>query len=490
MARLPILNSEFLGEELESPYQDYTAPQSSSKTRKVLSTVQKLLKLYWERRELLNNVHQTSNDTNQYERKKESFQISHKLGKFVDVLTSLNSTLVRIENEGYKRKQNDSQLFMSQYSSEDASIPHKLEFVIDIYAIPIMAVIGLMMCMTGIYFLSSGARRGQIYSLMLSTLILFDSSYLFFEVLRGVGSYIMSVSSKFYGAFHITLISAIRFFGLASIFMLLAISHARLCAIRRPFKYNSSMLSWKERKKIWRKYLIPVVTLSLILTFPLLLTYQFAMDDNTKKDPVITPSSLPPSILYSLLYIDILNLGLLGIIPAILLYLAYQIRRELMKNDEVKAQITPTQSQKRVTFDPNTKLPGTSSKETKTSRSLVVGIIIFVTLQTFRIITTLGELYFMFETNKDNRSLEDWSHFFASLSELLMVIYTSLKVLIHLNPYLSTSSNQGVFPPRNSRNPIILFKKRISNITIATLNTILDETPTHDEQQEDDKKYI
>ena len=60
MARLPILNSEFLGEELESPNQDYTAPQSSSKTRKVLSTVQKLLKLYWERRELLNNVHQTS----------------------------------------------------------------------------------------------------------------------------------------------------------------------------------------------------------------------------------------------------------------------------------------------------------------------------------------------------------------------------------------------------------------------------------------------
>ena len=126
----------------------------------------------------------------------------------------------------------------------------------------------------------------------------------------------------------------------------------------------------------------------------------------------------------------------------------------------------------------------------KTSRSLVVGIIIFVTLQTFRIITTLGELYFMFETNKDYSSLEDWSHFFASLSELLMVIYTSLKVLIHLNPYLSTSSNQGVFPPCNSRNSITVFKKRISNITIATLSTILDEHPTHDEQQEDDKKYI
>ena len=75
MARLPILNSEFLGEELESPHQDYTAPQNSSKTRKVLSAVQKLLKLYWGRREFLQNIHHKSNDTEQYEQKKESFQV-------------------------------------------------------------------------------------------------------------------------------------------------------------------------------------------------------------------------------------------------------------------------------------------------------------------------------------------------------------------------------------------------------------------------------
>ena len=111
-------------------------------------------------------------------------------------------------------------------------------------------------------------------------------------------------------------------------------------------------------------------------------------------------------------------------------------------------------------------------------------------MQTLRIITTLGELYFSFEPNKDNKALEDCSHFFASLSELFMVIYTSLKILMYLNPYLSTSSIQGVFPPRNSRNPVIEFKKRVSNITISTLSTILDENPTHDEQQEDDKKYI
>ena len=490
MARLPILDSQFLREELESPHQDYTAPQNSSTTIKVLSAVQKLLKLYWGIRELSQNVHHKSNDTEQYEQKKESFKISHKLGRFVDVLTSLNSTLVRIKNDGYKRKQNHSQPFMSQYSSEDASILNELEYFINAYAIPILAVIGFMMCMTGIYFLSSGPRRGKIYSMMLSTLILFDSAYLFCEGLKGVGSYIMSVSSNFYEAFNITLTSAIRFFGFASIFMLVAISHVRLCAIRSPFKYNDNMLSWKERKRIWRKYCISVITLSLILTLPLLLAYRFPIDDGIKTDRVTAPFTLRISILYSILYIEILNLGLLGIIPAILLYLAYQIRRELKDNEEMKARFTPVQSQKRISFDQNTRISGTSSKEIKTSRSLVIGIIIFVTLQTLRIITTLGELYFSFEPNKDNKALEDCSHFFASLSELFMVIYTSLKILMYLNPYLSTSSIQGVFPPRNSRNPLIEFKKQISNITISTLSTILDENPTHDEQQDDDKKYI
>ena len=84
-------------------------------------------------------------------------------------------------------------------------------------------------------------------------------------------------------------------------------------------------------------------------------------------------------------------------------------------------------------LEKNTRISGTSSKETKTSRSLVIGIIIFVTLQTLRIITTLGELYFSFEPNKDNKALEDWSHFFASLYFKIEFYCTSVAQIDFLN---------------------------------------------------------
>ena len=82
--------------------------------------------------------------------------------------------------------------------------------------------------------------------------------------------------------------------------------------------------------------------------------------------------------------------------------------------------------------------------ERKRSKSLFMGIVVFVTLHTFRIVATFGEFYLLFDPNKDDVTLKtaigipSWIRVTAALSEMCMVIDSSIRVLIHLKPNCNT----------------------------------------------------
>ena len=115
--------------------------------------------------------------------------------------------------------------------------------------------------------------------------------------------------------------------------MLVAISRVRLNAIRQPFQHNNALLSWKERRNYWLRYCIPIVLSSLILTSPVLLEFEDAPLETDDEDLVVIPSNLRLHPLYSVLYVGVLNLGILGLIPMIcLVYLAHHIRMELKRS--------------------------------------------------------------------------------------------------------------------------------------------------------------
>ena len=218
--------------------------------------------------------------------------------------------------------------------------------------------------------------------------------------------------------------------------MLVAISRVRLCAIRRPFQHNNAILSWKERRNYWLSYCIPIVISSLILTSPLLLEIE---NTNVKKNDtnlVVAPTNLRLHPIYSVMYVGVLNLGILGLIPiACLVYLAYHIRMELEKSRQRRERLGSVPQLNQVGSD------RTESSEDRVTRGLVAVILTFIGFHTFRVLVTVGEIYVLLDPDKENIVLQNgggvpvWLEISLSMSELFMVTNATVNVAIYLKPY-------------------------------------------------------
>ena len=483
MSTFKIISSEALDDGFESPQRDNAPRQNESTVINVLSTVQRLLNIYYGRRDS---------------------QQRKKLERFVDVLKSLNSTLDDLTDHtnDLTIQNNYTQSFNLRNSSDQTIETWTPQLVINAYAIPVMAIIGFVISNFGIYYLSSGPRRGKLYNLLLSTLFLCDSMFLMFEFLRGIKYHIKFTFSKDFELYQTIVTSGIMCFLISSNLMLAALSHSRLRAIRKPFKYNSSMLPYKERHQIWGKYCGVVFITSIILTLPILLQFEFSIEDDTKSNRVMEFSSLQLNIIYSILYIGVLNLAILGIIPALLIFFANQIRNELQKNSEFRAHFSAQQDHHKG-----------SLKEIKTSKPLIIGIIVFVTVHAIRIATTFGEFWTLSNSNKDdekinsNDGVPSWISIIASLSELCLVIYSSMRVLIHLHPYWNRPprldpppykrhSTKGTYVRKEQiplKDTAKNFERQYANITILITGDAIndnDDESIEDKPYDEDKNYL
>ena len=439
-----------LPEIFENQQSDHFPFKTASNISNVLEELQSLLNTFSGSAHLVKNPYRPLEGTTQYPNNVKELQVVEKLGKIFKVLNSLNSPLQPNKNEEFKL---GYESIDNQETSGNPSLIHTFELVINVIAIPVLAFFGCMSCVVGILYLSSGPRRAKLYNLLLSTLFSLDALILFFAFLRGIGYSIRSIFSQYSFSYHIIVSMAIRCFSISSIFMLLSISHARLCAIRNPFQYSSNILPWHERKRIWRNYLIPVIITSLILSFPLAIEFKFPMENNTIIKPIIEPSTTRLNMLYSILYVGVLNLGIIGILPvACLIYFAYHIKTESERNDEVHYGLTQRRSEIVDSSNLDEELARRKKNERKRSRSIFIGIVVFVSLHTFRIVTTFGEFYLLFDPNKDDETLNtskgvpSWIRATAALSETCMVIDSSIRVLIHLKPDCNTF--QGMFRKR------------------------------------------
>ena len=113
-------------------------------------------------------------------------------------------------------------------------------------------------------------------------------------------------------------------------------------------------------------------------------------------------------------------------IPVVgLFYLTYQIRVELKKRDE-----------RLIKYAANHVTPPITHKG-KATGGLVIIIIAFITLHSFRIIWVFGEVYLLLNPNKNDSvsqpvaTLPSWCYIIASLSELFMVINSTVNVIIY-----------------------------------------------------------
>ena len=412
------------------------------------------------------------NRTDPYEREQLIIRTAKKLKTLFEIARSWNSTMLQWLNENSRSDEEHSDLSSSEKVSEEKTTTLSLDMVVHGGMIPVVATLGIILTAGGVYRFLRGPRRAQIYTLLLSTLLTFDAIFLVFEMLKNVELYIFSLPNKYRTLFHVIMNSAIRFSAISSISMLVTISHIRLGAIRKPFRHNSNMLSWKEKRNIWAKHCFPIIIISIMLTIPVFFEFEFSTEGSHKTDSIISPSSMRLHPLYSFLYVGILNFGILGVLPtAYLIYVVYQIRNELKKSNAMLGQFESRRRNRKKETPPSspphaningienendgenyTSFGGnhTYSKDTKFEKeikglkNMIRVILVFVVLHTFRIITTFGEFYVLLDPNKDDEAIQkgqgvpDWLGSCASLSEMCMVINSFLNGIIYSDVNLKT----------------------------------------------------
>ena len=335
------------------------------------------------------------------------------------------------------------------------------------YSVSTVAVIGLTLNILGIYFFSTAPRRGKILSLMVSTLFAFDAIFLFCKILKNIEEWFVCIGRKHYKTFFTVMNSIMRSSIISSIFMLVAISWIRLCAIRKPFLHNNAILTWKERRNYWLKYCIPIFMSSLILTSPVLLEIEEAPLETSDTDLIVTPTKLRSHPLYSILYVGVLNLGILGLMPIIILiYIANNIRMELSKSKEQRRRLESVASLNQVGID---QIDSSNDRIDGVTRGLVAVIIAFIGFHTLRVLTTIAEIYLVLNQNEENGiflggGLPEWFDISISMSELLVVTNASVNVVIYLMPYWKT--NEQV------RAPLSIGRKHSDRRTLNTHATV------------------
>ena len=438
--------------------------------------------------------------TDPHQREKLIVNTAQKLEKLFDLVKSWNSTLFQVLSKNSRANSNSSYILNPNKVSEDVFVPMTLDLVIYGGMIPVAAALGVILNMVVMYVLLNSPRRKQVLTLLLLTLLVFNIIFLICEVVLNTEQFALSLSGKYRALFHVIMYSAIRCSGISSIFMLVTISHLQLCAIRKPFDYNNTILSWKEKRNIWAKYFLPVAILSIILTLPVLVEFDFVNEANHKMDSIIRSSSERLHPLYSVFYVGVLNLGILGVSPtAYLTYIACQIRGELKKNDAMLKHFAVRRSimkRERLRTDRNDDEKGQndqittsleddqndnrttrSEMEIKALKAITRSILVFIVLHSFRMITTLGELYIVLFSNKDGEAFKKgngmpyWFESIASLSDFFMVINASLDGIIYINLDLETKF--GNFLRHNANNLRRFFKKEDTNVTIITNDTVM-----------------
>ena len=246
------------------------------------------------------------------------------------------------------------------------------------YAGSLLASLGLILNVLGIYFLLSWPRREKLFNMLLSTLMIFDSVFLIFRILRSIQflwlwNHFTSLSIKYHKLYN-TLVNAGQQFSLtSSIIMLIGLSHARVCEIKKHVEYSSIPLPWKIRQDHLIKYCSPIAFLTLILLLPVFLEIEDTIDNTDVTWSTVIPSYLELHPYYSLFYVGVLDLGIFGLVPlTCLVYFTYQLMAEVKKHNH---RMNNTLEQLNLSFADRI-----ATKDIKMTKMLISILITFILL--------------------------------------------------------------------------------------------------------------
>ena len=307
---------------------------------------------------------------------------------------------------------------------EEGLISDSFLLAFDTYATTVLAFIGIFLNILGCYQILSRPERKKMFNLMLAPILVFDTIYLAFKLMRSLKPYI-PIPDEGLLLYYTIANSGIRFSLTSSTLMMVAIGRVRYHAVKKPILQRTLLFSRKKRIQLLLQYLVPTLILSVTFTYPIL----FEIDDtstNLENDNVkLSPSNIRLSPLYSFFVLGILNFVLLGLLPfACLVYFAYKI---ILYTHKRRVENR---------YAPNVVRMMDETME-KVSKSCVMIIIVFITLHSLRIVTSVGEFYVLTRKNKDVLALKlglgvpMWLQALAPISELCTVVNACLNIVVY-----------------------------------------------------------
>ena len=291
------------------------------------------------------------------------------------------------------------------------------------------AGIGLIVNIIGICLLLHRYGLKSMFNILLVLSLIFDTIYLGFQTNRCIHTYFISLHTTPSALYYILANSGERFSCIGSVLTLIALAHSRYQAVTKPYKNRMFKLSWKKRRNQLARYLLPVVIIATCFIIPIIFEIDTEVDFHSGKK-IVVPSKLRLNPYYSLFFMFSLNFILLGIIPLCsLLYFTYHIVRCLRQRlNFIESSIRGTNAQRR------------HSSYDQASKTLMVVICTFCSLQSLRLVANIGETILLFHKNKitdddlqNNRGIPQSLEILATLGNILMVINASVNFLIYLS---------------------------------------------------------
>ena len=312
------------------------------------------------------------------------------------------------------RKRAEFDLFnnvLKEKENAEDDVSELFLLVLDTYATSVIAFIGIFVNILGCFQLLNRLERKKMFNLMLVSILSFDILYLICKLIRSL-EYFIPVPNEDLWLYYIIADAIGRFSLTGSILMMVAIGRVRYNVIRTPLQQRILLSSSNTRVRLLLKYLIPTIIMSLSSISPLILE-------------VYGPSELRLSPLYCFFVLGIWNFVLLGMFPCVsLIYFTYEI-------------ILYTSKRRLENRHASYVVRNMNEASEKVTKSLVVIIIVFLVLQSPRIVGSVGEYYVLTEPNRNEKALEFgigipmWLQILGPINELCTALNACLNIIIY-----------------------------------------------------------
>ncbi|CAB4063238.1 unnamed protein product [Lepeophtheirus salmonis] len=345
---------------------------------------------------------------------------------------------------------NDSSILeCSQYSQWDESFLDIFSYWTEGVLQTFCAILGIIGNFLAGLILSRKSMK-NVFNLLLVTLAIFDSTYLFGSILESFRKSFNLATNTHIILFPHMLYPITQISIAGSIFMTVAIALERYIAVHYPLTYNQAMHESNALPKRIAKYISCVLFLSLLFSFTRFFEAEVRYDPENPLTPYLKPTVLRTNSMY-VLYFNWSRLIVLGIIPFMLLvffnvsiYKAIQARRKRRHKPDV-TQMTTTMGEPKEHSASSKKIVNSvreqhvnetrSKKEDNLAVIFMAFILVFLICHLPRLLLNIHELLTITETmecqKRGHFSFSLMSMVSISVSHFLLVVNSSTNIIIY-----------------------------------------------------------